>query len=61
MKTTSSGRRTQKEEDLQKKKTSKGRQPQNIKNHIPQQPLIGSSSNFELKLRVQNQNQKCLK
>ena len=25
----------------------------------PQQPLIGSSSNFKLKLRVPNQNKKC--
>ena len=39
---------------------SKGRRPQNIKNLITQQPTIGSSSNFELKLRVPNQNKKIL-
>ena len=31
------------------------------KNWISQQALIGSSSNFELKLRGPNQNKKCLK
>ena len=41
--------------------TSNGRRPQNIKSRISQQPLIGFSSNFKLKLRGPNQNQKCLK
>ena len=40
--------------------TSNGRRPQNIKSWIPQQPLIGSSSNFKLKLRGPNQNKKML-
>ena len=43
------------------KTTSNGRRPQNIKSWISQQPLIGSSLNFKLKLRGQNQNQKWLK
>ena len=38
------------------KTTSDGRWPQNIKSGISQQPLIGSSSNFKLKLRGLNQN-----
>ena len=42
------------------KKTYNGRRPQNIESGISQQPLIGSSSNFTLKLRVPNQNQKIL-
>ena len=33
------------------KTTSNGRRPQNIKSGISQQPLIGSYSNFKLKLR----------
>ena len=41
--------------------TSNGRRPPNIKSWISQQPLIGSSSNFKLKLRGPNQNQKYLK
>ena len=43
------------------KTTTNGRQPQNIKSWISQQPLIWSSSNFKLKLREPNQNHKCLK
>ena len=43
------------------KTTSNRRRPQNIKNWISQQPLIGSSSNFILKLRGTNTNKKCLK
>ena len=46
---------------LEIKTTSNGRQPQNIKSWIYQQPLIGSSSNFKLKLRGPNQHQKSLK
>ena len=38
------------------KMTSNGRRPPNIKSWISQQPLIGSSSNFKLKLRGPNQN-----
>ena len=37
------------------------RWPKNIKSCVSQQPLIGSSSNFKLKLRGPNQNLKCLK
>jgi hypothetical protein len=33
------------------KMTFHGRQPQKIKSGISQQPLIGSSSNFKLKLK----------
>jgi hypothetical protein len=33
-----------------------GRQPQNIKSGISQQPLHGFSSNFKLELRGPNQN-----
>ena len=36
--------------------TSNGRRTQNIKSGISQQPLIGSSSNFKLKLIGPNQN-----
>ena len=43
---------------LKTKTTSKGRQPQNIKSWISQQPQIGFSSNLKLKLRGPNQNQK---
>jgi hypothetical protein len=43
------------------KTTSNGRQPQNVKSWISQQPLIGASSNFNLKLRGPNKNNKCLK
>ena len=46
---------------LDMKTTSNGRRPQNIKSWISQQPLIGSSSNFKLKLRGPNKNNKCLK
>ena len=46
---------------IEMKTTSNGRRPQNIKRWIFQQPLIRSSSNFKLKLRGPNQNQKCLK
>ena len=46
---------------LEIKTTCNGRQPQNIKSWISQQPLIGSSSNFKLKLRGPNKNNKCLK
>ena len=46
---------------LEMKTTSNGRRPQNIKSWISQQPLIGSSSNFKLKLRGPNKNIKCLK
>ena len=42
---------------LQLKTTSNGRWPQNIKNWISQQPIIGSSSNLKHKLRGPNQNQ----
>jgi hypothetical protein len=38
------------------KTTSDGRQPQNSKRGISQQPMIGSSSNFKLKLRGPKQN-----
>ena len=41
--------------------TSNERRPQNIQSGICQQPLIGSSSNFKLKLRGPNQNQQYLK
>jgi hypothetical protein len=37
--------------NTQNKKTSKGRQIQNIKSLISQQPLIGSCSNVKLKLK----------
>ena len=40
---------------LEMKTTSNGRLPQNIKSWISQHPLIGSSSNFILKLRGPNQ------
>jgi hypothetical protein len=46
---------------LEMKTTSNGRRPQNIKSGISQQPLIGSSSNFKLKLRGPHKNKKCLK
>ena len=36
------------------KTTSNGRRPQNIKSWISQQPLIGSASNFKLKLKGPN-------
>ena len=49
------------EDNLQLKTTSNGRRPQNIKIWISQQPLIGFSLFFKLKLRGPNQNQKCLK
>jgi hypothetical protein len=42
--------------NFEMKTTSDGRRPQNIKSGIFQQPLIGSSSNFKLKLRGLNQN-----
>ena len=54
-------RRPPMEDDLQWKTTSNGRRPPNIKSWISQQPLIGSSSNFKLKLRGPNQNKKYLK
>ena len=38
------------------KKTAYGRQPQNIKSGISQQPLIGSYSNFKLRLRQPKQS-----
>jgi hypothetical protein len=41
---------------LQMKKTSYGRRPENIKSGISQQPLIGSNSNFKLKLRLPKKN-----
>ena len=56
----SSGDQT-KFKNTQMKTTSNGRQPQNIKSGISQQPLIGSFSNLKLKLRRPNQSQKCLK
>jgi hypothetical protein len=43
------------EDDLQWKTTLNGRWPQNIKSGISQQPLIGSSSNFKLKLSLGDQ------
>ena len=46
---------------LETQTTTDGRQPQNIKSWISQQSLIGSSSNFKLKLRGRNQNKKLLK
>ena len=49
------------EDDLQWNTTSNGRRPLNIKSWISQQPLIGSSLNFKLKLRGQYQNQRCLR
>ena len=45
---------------LERKTTTNGRQPQNIKSWISQQPLIGSFSNFKLKLRGPNLNKKGL-
>ena len=45
---------------LKMKMTSIERQPQNIKSGISQQPLIGSSSNFKLKLRGPDNNKKLL-
>ena len=48
------------EDDLNLKTTKNGRRPQNMKRWISQQPLIGFSSNFKLKLRGPNQNEKCL-
>ena len=44
------------EDDLQWKTTSNGRRPQNIKSGISQQPLIGSYSNFKLRLRRPKQS-----
>ena len=41
------------EDDLQWKMTTNGRRPQNMKSGIDQQPLVGSYSNFKLKLRDQ--------
>ena len=43
------------------KTTSNGRQPQNIKSGIFQQPFIGSYSNFKLRLWGQKQSVKTLK
>ena len=45
---------------LEKKTTSNGRQPQNIKSGISQQPMSGSFQNFELKLRGPNWKYKWL-
>ena len=39
------------DKSLKIKTTSNGRRPQNIKSGISQQPLIGSHSNFKLKLK----------
>ena len=47
-------RRSPMEDDLNRKRTSNGRWPQNIKTWISQQPLIRSSSNFKPKLRGPN-------
>jgi hypothetical protein len=41
---------------FERKMTTNGRRPQNIKSGISQQPCIGFSSNFKLKLRRPNQN-----
>ena len=41
--------------------TPNGSRPRKFKNLISLQPLIVSSSNFKLKLRELNQNNKCLK
>ena len=65
MKTTFNGRRHQNIKSgisqfglkFEMKTTSDGGRPQNSKSGISQQPLIGSSSNFKLKLRGPNQNQ----
>ena len=38
------------EDDLQRKTTTNGRRPQNMKSGISQQPLVGSYSNLKLKL-----------
>ena len=46
---------------LERKKTINGRRPQNIESWISQQPLIGITSNFKLKLGGPNQNQFLLK
>ena len=46
---------------LKMKMISNWRQHQTIQSWIYQQPLIGSSSNYKLKLRGLNQNQKYLK
>ena len=43
-------------DNLKWKTTSNGRQPQNTKSQISQQPLIGSYSDFILKLIWPNQN-----
>ena len=43
------------------KVTSNGRPPHKIKSGIYEQPLIGSYSNFKLKLKWLNKNWKCLK
>ncbi len=50
-----------KSEMLERKTTINERRPQNSKSSISQQPLIGFSSNFKLKLGGQNQNQLSLK
>ena len=46
---------------LERKTTTNGRRPQNIKSKISQHPLIGFSSNLKVKLRGPNQNQKSSK
>ena len=43
------------------KTTTRGRRPQNIKSGISLQQLIGSYSNFKLKLRLTNRNLQTLK
>ena len=52
---------TQNKDDLQRKTTSNGTRPENIKTWIYQQPLVGFSSNFKLKLRGPNQNKSAWK
>ena len=39
---------------LKMKKTSNGKQPQNIKSGISQEPMVGAHSNFKPKLRLPN-------
>ena len=44
------------EDNLKRKTTSNGRQPQNLKSGISQQPLVGSYSHSNLKLIRSNQS-----
>ena len=44
------------EDDLQRKTTTNGRRPQNMKSGISQQPLVGPYSNLKLMLIGSNQS-----